>query len=52
VLGSAEVVDSLVVSVVDGVVTTTVVVVASVLVMSGSDEVEDEVEVRESVPVY
>jgi len=49
-LGSAEVVDSLVVSVVDGVVTTTVVVVESVLVMDGSDEVEDEVEVGESGP--
>ena len=48
-LGSAEVVDSLVVSVVDGVVTTTVVV-ESVLVMDGSDEVEDEVEVGESGP--
>jgi len=46
------VVDLLVVSVVDGVVTTAVVVVASVLVMGGSDEVEDEVEVGESVPVY
>jgi len=49
-LGSAEVVDSLVVSVVDGVVTTTVVVVESVLVMDGSDEVEDEVEVGVSGP--
>jgi len=46
------VVDLLVVSVVDGVVTTAVVVVASVLVMGGSDEVENEVEVGKSVPVY
>jgi len=33
-------------------VTTTVVVVESVLVMGGSEEVEDEVEVGEPGPVY